>query len=59
MIKNWLVSSSEEHDPASSPSPAEESHKASSQEVTNPQVSFLGLEVSLAMDFPGLALTRQ
>lgn len=54
MIKNWLVSSSEELDPAGSPSPAEESHKATSQEVTKPQVSFLGLEVSLAMGYPEL-----
>ena len=50
MIKNWIVSSSA----ASSPKPAEESHKASSQEVTNPQVSSLGLDVSLAMSFPEL-----
>lgn len=54
MIKNWIVSSSEELDSASSPKPAEEPPKASSQEAANPQVSFLGLDVSLSIGFPRL-----
>jgi len=52
MIKDWIVSSSEELDPASSQSSAKESHKASSQELANPQVSILGLDVSLSLGFP-------
>lgn len=54
MIKNWIVSSSEELDSASSPKPAEEPPNASSQEVANPQVSFLGLDVSLFVGLPRL-----
>lgn len=54
MIKNWIVSSSEELDSASSPRPAEGPPKASSQEVTNTQVSFLGLDVSFSLGFQRL-----
>jgi hypothetical protein len=57
MIKNWLVNSSEELDPASSPKQAKESRNAPPQELTNPQVSLLGLEVSLVVGFPELELT--
>jgi hypothetical protein len=52
MIKNWLVNSSEGLDAACSPSPAEEIYKASPLGPTDPQVSFLGLEVSPAVCCP-------
>ena len=67
MIKNWIVNSSDELDSVSSTRPAEESQKPSSQEPssqepssqgpTNPQVSLLGLDVSVSVCCPERGLT--